>query len=293
MPTPFEPARLAGLGVLVALSTVPPAAAQDAAPAAVAPAPPIDGPPATPPAVAPAPPTDIPPAEVTDEPVVPTLVLPPMPAPEADFSADRNLFLETTTDAERARREEIAAGQRLAEDRRPLWQRWPRLTIGAQAVGGAFGSAVIALLGGSIGEAIDPGDRRLPLGGPHGPLFGGLAGSLVGVIGGVWGTGLLFEKDPGLGWSSLGAGVGTVVGAGAAAGFALGLDKGDTSATLAVGSFLALQVTGTLVFNDIFARRGLPVPPPGKAPIAPPRERTGATLDKPEAWIFPVTSGVF
>jgi hypothetical protein len=76
------------------------------------------------------------PSDVTVEPIVPTLDLPPMPAPEADFSADKDLFLETTTDAERARREEIAAGDRLAEDGRPVWQRWPRLTIGAQAVGG-------------------------------------------------------------------------------------------------------------------------------------------------------------
>jgi hypothetical protein len=277
MPTLFQRARTAGIGVLVGASSVSPVVAQDAAPEAIAPAPATDGAP----------------SEVTAEPIVPTLELPPMPAPEADFSADRDLFLETTTDAERARREEIAAGERLAEDGRPLWQRWPRLTIGAQAVGGAFGSAVIALLGGSIGEAIDPGDRRFPLGGPHGPLFGGLAGSLVGVIGGVWGTGLLFEKDPGLGWTSLGAGVGTVVGAGAAAGFALGLDKGDTTTTLAVGSFLAFQVAGTVVFNDLFARRGVPVPAAGKAPIAPPRGRTGPALDEPDAWIFPVTSGAF
>jgi hypothetical protein len=277
MSTLFQRARSAGAFALVGVALCAcPAAAQDAEPEGAAAAP-----------------AEGTPSDVTVEPIVPTLDLPPMPAPEADFSADKDLFLETTTDAERARREEIAAGDRLAEDGRPVWQRWPRLTIGAQAVGGLFGSAVIALLGGTIGDAVDPGDRRFPLGGPHGPLFGGLTGSLVGVVGGVWGTGLLFEKDPGLGWTSLGAGVGTVVGAGAAAGFALGLEKGDATTTLAVGSFLAFQVAGTVVFNDLFARRGAPLPSPGKAPVAPPRGRTGPALDEPEAWLFPVTSGTF
>jgi hypothetical protein len=268
MPNILPGVRAAALAVLAGANAPGPAIAQD---------------PETPPVPAAGAPSD-----VSAEPIVPTLELPPMPPPEADFSADRDLFLETTTDAEKARRDEIAAGERQADDGRPLWQQWPKLTIGAQAVGGVFGSAVIALLGGSIGEAVNPGDRRFPLGGPHGPLFGGLAGSVVGVIGGVWGTGLLFEKDPGLGWTSLGAGVGTVVGAGAAAGFALGLEKGDATTTLAVGSFLAFQVAGAVVFNDLFARRGVSVPTPGKAPIAPPRARTGPALDEPDAWIFPL-----
>jgi hypothetical protein len=47
-------------------------------------------------------------------------------------------------------------------------------------------------------------------------------------------------------------------------------------------------VAGAVVFNDLFARRGVSVPTPGKAPIAPPRARTGPALDEPDAWIFPL-----
>ena len=245
-------------------------------------------------AQAPAPPA---PASTEGSPAIdmepmPVLNVPAMPAPDADYSADRDLFNETVTDAEKARKQELADGNRSANDPRLLYQRWPRLTIATQAVGGVFGSAIFGLLGGSIGQAADPGDKRFALGGAHGPLFGGLAGTLIGAIGGVWGSGLLFEKDPGVGWTSLGAGVGTLVGAGAAAGFALGLDEGDTASTLAVTSFIACQVGGAVAFNTVFAKK-TPGPVAEKAPIQPPRGRTGPESDEPELWIFPLGSGEF
>jgi hypothetical protein len=267
----------AGLTCLSVVCASGNARAQDAAPASTAPAPasaPAEGWPA-----------------IDMEPL-PVLNVPAMPAPEADFSADRDLFGETVTDAEKARKQELADGNRSANDPRLLYQRWPRLTIATQAVGGVFGSAIFGLLGGSIGQAADPGDKRFALGGAHGPLFGGLAGTIIGAIGGVWGSGMLFEKDPGLGWTSLGAGVGTLVGAGAAAGFALGLDEGDTATSLAVGSFVACQVGGAVAFNTVFARK-TPGPVADKAPIQPPRGRTGPESDDPEMWIFPLGMGEF
>lgn len=272
----------AALAVVLAAAS---ASAQPAAPTSGAPEP-----------AAPAAPDSATAVEV--EPV-PVLNVPAMPAADADFSADRELFGETVTDAERARKDEIAQGSRPANDARPLYERWPRLAILTQSVGGVFGAATIGLLGGSIGQAIDPGDKRFALGGAHGPLFGALAGTMAGAMGGVWGSGLLFDKDPGLGWTALGTGVGTVVGAGAAAGFALGLDKGDTATTLAVGSFLACQVGGTVIFNTLFVKkpgaagkdRG--AAPGGRGPIQPPRTPTGPESDDPEMWIFPLSLGRF
>jgi hypothetical protein len=199
-------------------------------------------------------------------PAEPTWGPPPMPRDDEDFNADRSLFVEGTTDPEKARRAEIEAGLRPADRRPPLYARSPRLTAITQSAAGVFGGAVVGLLGGSIGESIDPADRRLPLGGPHGPLFGGLAGTMIGTTAGVWGSGFLFDKDPDRwGWTALGTTVGTVVGAGIATGFAAGMDKGDTASTLAVGSFVISQVAGAVIFDTLFQAP----PPPMPTTVAP------------------------
>lgn len=247
---------------------------------------------AAPESAAPVAPAETPPPDPGLEEPMPVLNVPAMPSPEADFSADRDLFNETVTDAEIARKAEIAEGNRPANDSRLLHQRWPKLTLGTQAAGGLFGSAIVGLLGGSIGQAINAGDKRFPLGGAHGPMFGGLVGSIAGAVGGVWGAGLLFEKESAPGWTLLGAGVGTLVGAGAAAGFAVGLDEGDTATSLAVGSFLLLQVGGAVLFNDLFTRRAS-TGGAGKAPIAPPQSVRGPETDDPEMWLFPLGVGEF
>lgn len=256
--------------------------------------------PAVAPATAPAPdPEPVAPAPVSapasEEPVpeVPVLNVPEMPPPDADYSADRDLFLETTTDAENARKEELAAEDRVAGGPGTVYQRWPRLSLGLQSVGGVFGSAVIALLGGSIGNAIDEGDSRFPLGGAHGPLFGGLAGSMIGAIGGVWGTGALLGKDTHPGWTALGGTLGTVVGAGAAAGFALGLEESNAATSLAIGSFLAFQVGGAVLFDELFTAKPAVAGARSKEPIQPPRTRTGPATDDPEGWLVPLGSGAF
>ena len=193
-----------------------------------------------------------PPIPVTPESAASDMDLPPMPADDADFTTDNEIFKETTTEGEATRRDARLRGERLTLPDRPLYQRYPRLTLITQVVAGTFGGAVVGLMGGSIGEAIDPGDERLPLGGAHGPLFGGLTGTLVGTAGAVWGTGLFFEKDDGGGYTALGTAVGGLVGAGAAAGFALGMEESDTATTLAISSFLICQIGGAVLFSHLF-----------------------------------------
>ena len=233
-------------------------------PAVGAPAPASEAPPAPATESPPAPASEAPPAPATEAP--PAWVLPPMPDPNADYSVDAALFTEVATEPERARRAALEASLRPADRRPPLYARAPALTLLTQSVAGVFGGGVLGLMGGSVGQAIEPGDRQLPLGGPHGPLFGGLAGTLIGTTGAVYGAGSLFGKDADrLGWTSLGAGIGTVLGAGAAAGFAAGLDKGDTASTLAVTSFVVLQVAGAVAFDTLFQAP----PPPVPATVAP------------------------
>ncbi len=272
----------------MAVSTLPGAArAGDSAPL-------VD--PAAPASAAPDPAAPAPASAPVDDTAGETLVVPPMPAADADFSVDRDLFKEEVTDPERNRKAEELAADRPSRDGRKLYQRWPNLTRGTQAVGGLFGAAVVGLLGGSIGQAVDPGDRRFALGGAHGPLFGGLTGTIVGAIGGVWGSGLLFEKDPAPGWTALGGGIGTVVGAGSAAGFALGMGKSDASMSLAVGSFLLFQIGGAVLFNDLFAehgqpRAGRPARLDGAAPL--PTHTPSGGDDTEGRLMFPLALGSF
>jgi len=189
-----------------------------------------------------------------------------MPDPNADYSVDADLFTEVATEPERVRRAALEASLRPADRRPPLYARSPAFTLLTQSVAGVFGGGVLGLMGGSIGQAIDPADRQLPLGGPHGPLFGGLAGTLVGTTGAVYGVGALFGKDADrFGWTVLGTSVGTILGAGAAAGFAAGLDKGDAASTLAVTSFVLLQVAGAVAFDTLFQAP----PPPVSATVTP------------------------
>jgi hypothetical protein len=232
------------------------AGAQPADPAAPTP----DAPPAAEP-----PPAEEPPPDVLEP--------PPLPPPDADFSADRALFGEVKTAPEDQLAAERAAETAPARGNEPLYTQMPGLAWLTQAVGGVFGAGAVGLLFGSIGEAIDPGDERLPLGGFHGPAIGGLAGSFVGSALGVWGAGLLFDKDVPVWWAVAGAGIGTAVGGGAAIGIAAGLDEGDGSAALAVGTLLAAQVALAIIFGD-YALPDAPRPsaPPAVAPVGQPGE---------------------
>ncbi len=207
------------------------------------------------------------------EPPPDVLEPPPLPPPDADFSADRALFGEVRTAPEDVLAAERAAERAPAAGGGPLYAQMPGLAWLTQAVGGVFGAGAVGLLFGSIGEAIDPGDDRLPLGGFHGPAIGGLAGSFVGSALGVWGAGLLFDKDVPVWWAVAGAGIGTAVGGGAAVGIAAGLDEGDGSAALAVGTLIAAQVALAILFGD-YALPDAPRPsaPPAVAPVGQPGE---------------------
>lgn len=202
---------------------------------------PEDAPPA--PAAPPEPEIEIPPAF---EP-------PPLPSPTEDFSADQDHFGEVVTPSEQVLKAQLAAEKQLVITEKPLYLRHPVFAKLTEAAAGVFGAGIVGLLGGTIGNAIDEGDDRHPLGGFHGPAIGGLTGTYVGASLGVWGAGELFDKDANPGWSFLGAGVGTIVGGAAAFGVVSGLDEGDGANTLAVALLLGSQVLGAILFQDAFA----------------------------------------
>ncbi len=174
----------------------------------------------------------------------------PAPTPPADFSADRDHFKEVVTEPERQLREEVEAAQRTVERNKPLYLRRPILDLVTEAAAGLFAAGAVGLLAGSVGNAVDEGNNSQPLGGFHGPALGVLAGSAVGSAVGVWAGAELFEKDTHPGWTALGAGIGTVVGSGAAFGIAAGLGKDGE--TLAVGTFLLAQIGLAMVFTDTY-----------------------------------------
>ncbi len=212
---------------------------------------------------------------VFESPVPVDLEPPPLPAPDADFSADRALFQEVRTAPEEVRAARRVVEQARVSDAGPLHAQTPALAWLTQAVGGVFGAGAVGLLFGSVGEAIDPGNDRQPLGGFHGAAVGGLVGTAIGSALGVWGAGRLFEKDSNPGWSFLGAGIGTAVGGGAAVGIAAGVSHKDGGATLAIGTVLLCQTALAIVFDDY----GLPGrPAPVGAPAVAPLGRHGEVL---------------
>ena len=176
-----------------------------------------------------------------------------MPPASEDFSADQAQFGEVVTEPERARDAEQRARDTLVKDAAPLYTRMPALDYLTESVAGAFAAGALGLLGGSLGEAIDPGAPSQPLGGFHGPVFGAIPGSALGATLGVWSAAQLFEKDVDVGWSAVGSGVGTLVGGGAAFGIAAGLGEGDTTTSLALLTYLVAQVGLTVVFTDVLA----------------------------------------
>ncbi len=190
-------------------------------------------------------------------PAAPPTVAPATLAPiVGDFSADKKAFESNVrTPAEDAFLEEIEAGRRRIEGGQPLYRRYPGLAIVAEAAAGLFGAGVVGLVGGSIGEAIDPGNEDQPLGGASGQAFGLLGGAYVGSSMGVWGASRLFEKPVHPGWAFLGSGVGTVVGGGAATGLLFALeDEPTTAGGLAVATLFLFQVGGAMLFTEV----GLP-----------------------------------
>ncbi len=195
---------------------------------------------------------------------------PDMPSPSEDFTTDQRQFGEVVTDPERQRDQERRAAAALVKDALPLYTRSPELDLGSEALAGVFAAGIMGLMGGALGEAIDPGDPSQPLGGFHGPVFGALPGSAFGATLGVWGAAQLFGKETDVGWTALGSGIGTIVGGGAAFGIAAGLGEGDSSTTLAVGTFLLAQVGLTMVFTDTFAP---PLPTPVDTAESSPRRR--------------------
>lgn len=182
---------------------------------------------------------------------------PAMPAPSEDFRSDQKQFEEVVTEPERQRDREERAREALVKDAAPLYTRMPAVDWAAEAAAGVFAAGIVGLVGGAIGEAIDPGRETQPLGGFHGPVFGGIPGAGIGATLGVWGAAQLVDKETHVGWTALGAGIGTAVGSGAALGIGAGLGDSDTTTTLSVGVLLLAQVGLAMVFTDVFA------PPPG------------------------------
>lgn len=183
--------------------------------------------------------------------------LPPLPSPDADFKKDQGLFgdqVETDPEAVKA----AFDGQQQVEGRLPTYARYPTLTYTTQAIAGVLAAGVVGLAAGNLGDAIDPGDPLQPLGGYHGPAIAGLLGTGVGSALGVWGAGLLFEKNTHPGWVALGAAAGSAVGTGTAIGIAALGDADTGTAALAVGSALLFQVGGAILFGELFK----PPPPP-------------------------------
>lgn len=186
---------------------------------------------------------------------------PALPPPSEDFSADQARFGEVVTEPERQRDEERRLREALVRDSIPLYVRMPALDLIGESAAGVFAAGALGLLGGAIGDAIDPGEASQPLGGLHGPVFGGVPGSAAGATLGVWGAARLFEKDTDVGWTVLGAGIGTLVGSGAAFGITAGLGEGDSSTSLALATYLLAQVGLAVVFTDVYAPEPSARPP--------------------------------
>lgn len=176
-----------------------------------------------------------------------------LPPIEGDFSADRQLFQGAgRTAPEEAFLAEVEASKRRLRPSQPLYRRFPGLAYVTEAAAGLFGAGVVGLVGGSIGEAIDPGDPNDPLGGASGQAFGLLGGSFVGSSMGVWGASLLFEKPLHPGWAFLGSGVGTIIGGGAATAILFALeDEPTTAGGLAVATTFLFQISGAILFTEI------------------------------------------
>lgn len=170
-----------------------------------------------------------------------------------DFSADKKAFDSTVrTPAEDAFLEEIEAGRRRINQGQPLYRRYPGLALVTEAAAGVFGAGVVGLVGGSIGDAVAPGDESQPLGGASGQAFGLLGGAYAGSSMGVWGAARLFEKPVHPGWAFLGSGVGTILGGGAATGLLFAFDDDpSTAGGLAVASLFLFQVGGAMLFTEI------------------------------------------
>ncbi len=192
------------------------------------------------------------PAPASEPAPAPVFEPPPLPAADADFSADRSLFGEVDTGPEKERDAELAAELRRPASEAPLYERQPALAWLSRSTAGLFGAGVVGLLGGSIGNAIDGPDEHAPLGGFHGPAIGAGVGSIAGVGLAVWGAGQLFERPGGPEWALLGSTAGAVVGGAAATGLAMGFERGDASASLAVATFVAFEVGGALLFDQLF-----------------------------------------
>lgn len=198
------------------------------------------------------------PVETFDEPALPAL-----PPPNADFKRDQALFENVETAPEQL----IAADERAQTEELRVstlaYQEAPELAYTTQAIAGILGAGLVGLAGGAIGEAIAPGDETQPLGGFRGPVIGGFVGAAVGTGLGVWGGGLLFDKETHPGWIALGTAAGTVVGSGAALGIAA-LGSDDTlTATASVASLMLFQVGGAILFGELF------LPPPASVDAKP------------------------
>ncbi len=191
------------------------------------------------------------PVAVPDEPP-PESEPPPLPKADEDFSADAKHFGEVTTEAEKERERQVAEEQARVKDSEPMYLRYRTLDFVTEATAGIFAAGAVALLAGSIGDAIDPGDDRLPLGGAHGGLFGIAVGSAVGSTAGVWAGAQLFEKETPVGWTILGTSLGTLVGGGLATGILIGLEDEGLEG-LAVTSYLVSQVGFGILFTHLFA----------------------------------------
>jgi hypothetical protein len=196
--------------------------------------------------------------------VPPPKELPPMPAANEDFTGDLGAFgTKVITEPEAFRKAQQEAAARRARSSLPLYQQSPWMAEGAEAAAGIFSAGMLGLVGGAVGEAIDAGERSQPLGGAGGGrLYGVLTGGFIGSAAGVWGAAALFDKDVAPGWSILGAGLGSLVGGGAAAGMLVGIDDRNTAGTLAVGTVFLSQVVGAMIFTAIGTDDPAPPPPP-------------------------------
>lgn len=201
---------------------------------------------------------------MTFEEVIEVPSLPPMPAANDDFTGDLDTFgAKVVTEPEAFRKAQQEAAAKRARSSLPLYQQSPWMANGAEAAAGLFGGGMLGLVGGAVGDAISPGNRNQPLGGAEGgQLYGVLTGGFIGSAAGVWGAAVLFDKDVAPGWPILGAGLGSIVGGGAAAGMLLGIDDRETAGTLAVGTVLLSQVIGAMIFTAIGTVDPPPPPPP-------------------------------
>lgn len=214
----------------------------------------------------------------------------PMPLPTEDFTIDRDAFKEVATDPESQLDEEARRGAELAESERPLYRRMPGLAYATEVIAGLFGAGAFGLLGGTIGEAIDPGNDKLSFGGLHGALFGGLIGSFIGATGGVWGAAHLFEKDLNWGWALLGSALGTAVGGSVAFGIVEGIGgSGDGAEALGVAVLFLMQVGGAIGLSEAFL-----VEPTGPAERPRVEALPGGDLGaRPPVLSVPLLRGVF